>query len=204
MQFKWMIWTCLFLLFFALPARAMDFTEFLLLDLSYPAFQPNGDTSTQVSVGLTLGAGVSLGIRVFDRFDIEPGIIYVSRNFAATSAFAPRRGYSFTTAQFPLIIRYWFTDTFSAGAGPYLAHGVGNVVITQGSNATPHGYPDYGWAIDDVGAVLSARFRTSVSELMSIVLDERLMIGTCNIDTTGKGTLEFRDVQSWVGVSFIF
>ena len=196
-------WIWLALLLWASPSFALDLTELGAANLSYPTHQSQSDSSIQNSPALTFGGGISLGIGIWERLEVELGIIYIPKAFDETRALAPSTHYTLTTVQFPLILRYWLSDRISFGGGFYLIHGVGNIIVSQGAQSAAVAYSDLSWAMDDVGVVASFRYKTPISELISIVFDERISIGTSNLDTSQTQNFTFRDLQSWFGIAFI-
>ena len=191
------------LLLYGHAAHAMDFTEYGIVNLSYPSIQSSSDPSYQTTAGFGIGLGLSAGFALTERIDIEPAILYVPRSFSVTNANSPRTSYNLTSTHIPIVVRYWLNPNFSIGVGPYLAHASGNIVITQGSHVSTVGYGNLSWAQDDVGFLASFRYRSKINELMSLILDARLVLGTSNLDQTEKQSYYNRDIQTLVGISFI-
>src|SRR4051812_11077381 len=120
MILRWVLkWFFSLTVFLTPPAHALDLTEFVILNLSSPTFESSQDTSLSVSPGAALGLGISLGFKFFKEFDIEPGLIYVSRGFNVTGKNAPQTGYFMTAYQIPLVFRYWISESMSVGIGAY-------------------------------------------------------------------------------------
>jgi hypothetical protein len=200
---KCLIPLLLFILFPTL-SYALDFTEFGMLTYSGPRVSDPSDPSLEVSRSFSWGGGITLGFKVFQKIDIEPGIIYGGSAFSTTSNQAPNTDYSMTHAHFPLVVRYWLSDVFSAGGGVYYTHGTGNINITQNGITDVKGYNDLLWNTDDIGFVMSLRFRSPINDLMSFVIDGRFLLGTRNMDNseTGKSFMT-REFQGLAGIAFI-
>jgi hypothetical protein len=182
--------------------KAMDLTEFGAIGFTLPSFQTGSDPSIQITPEFSWGGGISMGFRIFERIDVEPALYVLPRSFSVTSNITPRSDYTFMTLQVPLLLRYWFSESLSLGLGPYWVHGMGNVTLSQGSSSGGIGYDNLSWSREDFGLAGSFRIRLPINELMSIVLDERVLWGISNLDQSGTQNLRLRDLQSWGGVSF--
>jgi hypothetical protein len=180
----WIYW----LLSCAFPsAHAADFVEFGAIRTSVPVLGSD----------LSLGFGASLTVDVYQKFSIESGLIYMGRAFSRNSA-----DHRLKTIQIPLLVRYRMHEFWSAAAGGYYSHGIGNLVLIQNSQSHIVGYSDLSLNKEDIGVLASVRFQRPIHEVLQLVLDGRLLFGATNIDLTGKGSVYLRDLQLWVGVAF--
>lgn len=184
--------------FFPLAAHALDFAEFGLLGVSLPSVQSSSDSSTSSSPGIGWGAGISLGFHFFERWQLEPGGLIMRRAFSKSSSSLSQTTYILTNSMVFLAARYSFSEKISVGAGPYWTFGIGNVYSSQGIQ----GYNDLNWSSDDFGFLLSFRYVTKLDDVIHLVLDERVLLSTTNLDLSPGGSLIFRDFQSLIGILF--
>jgi hypothetical protein len=191
-------WITLLIVFYSIPAYALDLTEFGMLGISAPSAEDYNDPSLGASLGIGYGGGLSLGMPLSPRVDFEITLLFATRSFSRRSDSMPNTSYKLTTAQIPILIRYWFSKSISLGGGPYFIHGLGNVKTPDSIK----GYNEYSWNTDDFGIVASFRYRTQLNEVIYLILDERILVGAKNVDYSNRGSLRFYDFQSWAGISF--
>ncbi len=195
------------ILLLALPwrlAHALVFTEFGALSITSPSLQKSQDPTYSRVIGLSWGGGISLGFRILENIDFEPGLLYIGQSFNTTGTGVPRTGYTFWSAQIPIILRYWLNPKFSLGGGFYYSRGIGSVSVNQGNNSIYMAFPDLGWSTNDAGLTLSVRYRSPMTELVSFVIDGRALIGFRNFDISGTSSSFYtRTLQFWTGIAFI-
>ena len=185
-------------------ANAMLFSEFGILNLSTPEFAKL-DTPTSVrTLGISIGAGISLSYRILDKTDFEIGLSYLGQTLSVSSGNS-RINYQFWAAHFPILARSWLSSNFSLGAGVYINRGLGSVGVSQpNQNISYDTYSNLKVSPQDHGAVLSAKICSPMTPLMSVILDGRLMFGFPNLFTEGSGsTFKTRTLQMLVGIAFI-
>lgn len=181
------------------PAFSFVVTEFGAVNMTWPTYSTAQDPSLFASPGFGVGGGITLSYRIWENLDIEPGILYIGRVFNTYSSQTGAGGVSFSTGQIPLLLRYWFNRSYSVGLGGYWAHGFGN--ITKNSSLT--GFPNLSWSYEDFGIQASFRYLTPISTMLNFVFDGRVNFGFTAIDSTSGNNLQFRELQTWVGLAVV-
>jgi len=199
-------WWLIFLLIS--PAYALDFTEFFLMNLSAPAYQPSSDPSVpdnpgdKSSPGVAIGGGITLGFKFFKPFDIESGLSYVGRRIHFSSPLKPQTAYELASFEVPLLARFWLSDSISVGAGGFFAHSTGKIISVAGSDVGQTDYTNFRWIRNEMGLITSIRLGTHINELITLIVDGRFLLGLTNNDSTGLGNFQTREFQTCVGLGF--
>lgn len=183
-------------------AYPMELMEFLTLGLSAPSIQNNLDSSLKIQPNFSIGAGISLAFRMAERLDVETTLLYLPRNFSKIESSGLQTGYSLAIMQYPVVARYWLSETVALGLGAYYSTGIGNLTLTQNSRPQVLGYKDILLTAWDLGLTASAQYRRPLNENMNLVGQARLLFGLTNSEQTENRSLYTRDLQLWCGIGF--
>lgn len=183
-------------------AQAMDFVEFLTFDLSAPSFQSQTDPSLKSQLGLTFGGGLSLAFRLTEHLELETSLLYLHRNFSKMEGAGLQTDYTVAALQYPILVRYGLSESFTVGMGGYYSTGVGNLTRTQNSQSHIVGYNDILLTSWELGLVTSAQYRWPLNENMSLISQARILLGLTDLDQSETSSLYTRDLQLWSGIGF--
>ena len=161
-------------------AHSLDFTEFGLLNFSAPTREKYPELSLSPPVGIAWGVGFGLGFQLEGPLFFEVSLLYTHRKASQDRI---------SLVQLPILVRYWVSEHFSFGIGPYLAHAVGNIASKNDSV----GFDQVGWNRDELGIALSARYKTPINSFLSFVIDARFNVVISKI----------YEWQSWAGLSLL-
>jgi hypothetical protein len=183
-------------------AHSMEVIEFLTVGASAPSIQNDLDSSLKVQAGFSVGAGLALTFRLVDRWDLESSIVYLPRNFSESSNSGLQTSYNLTIFQYSALARYWLSEKFALGIGPYYSAGIGNLTLTQNSQTKTASYSDSSLTNWELGVATSAQYRQTFTENMIFVAQTRLLLGLSNLENTQNVSLYTRDLQLWCGIGF--
>ena len=139
------------------------------------------------------------------KVELEWGVIYSIRGYIDSSS-TPSNELSFTTFQFPLLLRFFPASWFYLGFGGYFSHGVGGINSTPqapDSVSSSPSYPDASLSKDDYGFLINIGFKINLVKGVSLILDTRFLNGLRSINQAEGGSPIFlQDLQTLVGIRF--
>lgn len=182
-------------------AYAVDFAEFATLKTHYTTFNSES-LSNSSSTDINFGLGISIGFKVADRWDIEPGITFGGENFTLLRG-KDTIEYHQTIVQLPLIARYLLSEQYSIGGGLYFTRGARKIAITQNSMTQFLSYGDANMPLSEFGMTGSFRYKFQITELMSLITDIRGLWGLKTLNLPTGGTYHTNSLQLWAGIVFI-
>lgn len=174
-----------------------------LANFTNPTFSTTSTTGLGLSGGATAGFGLLASSELMPGFVLEIGALWVPRKFSNDDS----SGQSLSTTnakwlEVPLLLRFTGLPLVSIGIGPYYAHGLGNVVISQ--PATPDTSVDYsavGQTQNDFGLEGSVGARIPVVPQIGIVADLRYLFGLINQSSLDNTTVHYRSLELLFGIS---
>ena len=185
------------------PLYAMQLTAVGAGGQSGAIFNPStGFTSSSQSY--QYGGGLLLGFKMVPALMTELGLLYLPRGFVQTFTGANPIETTFTTVQFPLLLRYSLVPSFSIGLGMYFSHGFGFVYGVDVTAPGTVNTQNYGasYAADDYGAVLSVALKMSLLPFLGLTVDGRYMTGLVNMSKISGLTTFLNDFQLMAGIQF--
>ncbi len=172
-------------------------------------------TNTKDSSSVGLGGGALLGIGLGSAFEIESGLIYVTRKGSVTfSILSIAETLTVTTHgwQVPVLLRYNPLPFLSFGAGGYAFLGMGKVKNHTTGELTNNGtakeseqtYSEADLKKNDFGLLFSAALRVPLSPFFSFLVDGRYALGMTDVnadpsDTTPALVQKYTDMQVLAG-----
>jgi len=176
----------------------------------------SGDSS------LGLGGGALFGMWLSHSFELETGLLYISRiigskTTAVISGTDVTINYKTTTRgwQVPLLLRYHFGSYLSLGGGGYYTMGSGKVKSEMTTEALgistttsqEETYEDADFKKKDMGVLASVALRIPLNPATAFLVDGRYLMGLNDVnadpnDTTPAVKQKYQDIQALVGLQF--
>ena len=152
----------------------------------------------------TFGAGVFADFAFAPFLSLESGLLFMPRKYEAQSISVDTEQ-SFTTLQFPVLVRLSPLDFLSVGIGPYFSLPIGTfkeVTRTKVGNASvtvDRTFEQAGIGTTELGLEASARIDWPVLPGIGAVLDLRYLHELTNSSTRTGVTLRFTELQFLAG-----
>lgn len=186
---------------------AMAFSSFshaahlaLVGDADFSSYNANVSGSTVTTTRkMGYGGGALLEFRFGKSAGLEIGALYLQRKSGTDLG-----SLTFSVVEVPLILRYWISQKFSIGVGPYAAYGLGSVAMTDpsGASAGTESYSTASVKNLDYGVAGVVGFNFPIGGSTALVLEGRYTQGLANVfDGTGF-SITFSEVQALVGLRF--
>lgn len=187
-------------LLFNRPASALDLIGVGGITFTDPQAEPPVAYHAQA----TFGGGVFADFAVTPFLHLESGLLLMPRKYEAQSISVDTEQ-SFSSLQFPVLVRLSPTDFFSVGIGPYLALPTGRfkeVTRTKIGNASvtvDRTFEQAGLRTTELGLQASARIEWPVLPEVGAVLDFRYLHEFTNSSSRAGVTLQFTELQFLAG-----
>lgn len=153
-----------------------------------------------------MGAGLGYEFALSKMFGIETGLSYFQRkyidfiNFEDSNQTVTLSG---TTIQFPLLLRIWLTQIFTASAGGYLATGYGSVVCATDASSNSFKYGELWMRNIEYGALGSFGINFPLNDTQTtLILELRYAMGMNNTATVSSPKRKMSDTQAIIGLRF--
>ncbi|MBI2811906.1 MAG: hypothetical protein HYX67_13910 [Candidatus Melainabacteria bacterium] len=152
-------------------------------------------TSTPTNHSPSFGYGLLFEFTMSRKVKFETGGIYIGRGFVDSSGSGV---VTFTTLQFPLLIRVYVLPGIFVGAGAYFSYGLGSVSV----GGTSVAYNQLSYGTNDYGPTACLGLKFGLSKLAGIIVQVRGLYGMANISQAPGVTTSLYDLQGFVGIKF--